>query len=153
MQYKQTIRTLLALPVILCAMTTAVVAFSVPAYAQPGNENNAAAPEKDDRCDPKAEYCTPFQDKENPDNKAKDAGNGQFFIDKYIAPAVTALSALATITITGSIIFAAIQYATAGGDAGKVSAAKQRILKAILLLVFFIFFYAFMRWLLPGGGL
>jgi len=55
------------------------------------------------------------------------------------------------VVITGSIIFAGIQYIVAGNNANTVSAAKKRIQDSIIALVAFFFIWAFLQWLIPGG--
>lgn len=97
------------------------------------------------------QYCTPFNESQSPTPVSSEEGNA--FIRKYISPTIKAMSALVGIFVAGSLIFAGIQYSTAGGDSGKVSAAKQRILKAIVTLAAYVFFYAFMRWILPSANL
>lgn len=69
----------------------------------------------------------------------------------YINPFVAFLSAIAGIIIVISIIVGGLQYSSAGGDPGKVAAAKQRITNAIIALLFLIFLFAFLQWLVPGG--
>ena len=49
------------------------------------------------------------------------------------------------------IIIGGIQYMTAGGNPQAVSAAKSRIINALIALVAFIFTFAFLQWLVPGG--
>lgn len=55
------------------------------------------------------------------------------------------------IIIVIMIIVGGIQYTMAGGDAGKVAAAKGRITNAIYALIAFFFLYAFLQWVVPGG--
>jgi hypothetical protein len=64
---------------------------------------------------------------------------------------VNFLSAGVGIVVTGSIIFAGIQYSLAGGDSAKVSAAKKRITDSLIALLAFAFMYAFLQWIIPGG--
>jgi len=49
------------------------------------------------------------------------------------------------------IILGGIQYSMAGDNPQAVSAAKQRIMNALLALVVYIFMFAFLQWLIPGG--
>lgn len=72
-------------------------------------------------------------------------------IDRYVNPFINTFSALAGIAVVASIIYGGIQYSSAGGDSSKVGAAKSRIGKSIGALVFFIFLYAFLNYLVPGG--
>ncbi len=73
------------------------------------------------------------------------------FIDKYINPAIVALTALVGIAAVISIIFAGIQYASSADDPGTVSKAKQRIFNTLIGLVAYIFLFAFINYLVPGG--
>ena len=61
------------------------------------------------------------------------------------------LSAGVGIIIVIMLIVGGIQYTMAGGDAGKVVAAKGRIINAIYALIAFFFLYAFLQWIVPGG--
>lgn len=72
-------------------------------------------------------------------------------LNKYINPVVNLLAALIGVIVVGSIIAAGIQYSSAGGDPGKVAAAKGRIFNSLLALAGFIFLYAFLQWVIPGG--
>jgi hypothetical protein len=64
---------------------------------------------------------------------------------------VNFLSAGVGIIITGSIIFAGIQYAFAGNNPNDLSAAKKRIENALIALVAFFFIFGFLQYLIPGG--
>lgn len=55
------------------------------------------------------------------------------------------------LVIIGSIIFAGIQYTTAGGDPQNVAKAVKRIRSSITALIFFIFIYAILNYLIPAG--
>lgn len=72
-------------------------------------------------------------------------------ISTYINPVVAFLAAMAGVAVVISIVAGAIQYSSAGGDPGKVAAARARITKAVIALLAFIFLYAFINYLLPGG--
>ena len=73
------------------------------------------------------------------------------FMDKFVNPAIKFLSAGVGLIVTIMIIIAGIQYSMAGGDPQKVAAAKSKIANAILALVTYIFFFALLQWLWPGG--
>lgn len=49
------------------------------------------------------------------------------------------------------IIIGGIQYASAGGNPSGVSEGKKKITNAILALLAYIFLYAALQWLVPGG--
>lgn len=72
-------------------------------------------------------------------------------IVKYLKIFINVLSTVVGVVVVASIVYGAIQYSSAGGDPQKVSAAKKRILGAIIALFMFIFMYAFIQYLVPGG--
>jgi ABC-type maltose transport system permease subunit len=49
------------------------------------------------------------------------------------------------------IIWAGIQYTTARDNAQAVAAAKQKIINVVIGIAAFMFLYAFLNWLVPGG--
>lgn len=49
------------------------------------------------------------------------------------------------------VIWGGIQYTTARDNAQAVQAAKDKILNVVIGLAAFIFLYAFLQWLVPGG--
>lgn len=65
-------------------------------------------------------------------------------INKFLAP-------LAALAVVIGLIWGAIGYSMSAGDASKVAEAKDRIQKALIGLVAFIFLYALLNWLIPGG--
>lgn len=64
---------------------------------------------------------------------------------------INVLSAGIGIVIIGAIIFGGIRYSAAGDNAQATAAAKQHIINALIALVAFIFMFAFLQWLIPGG--
>ena len=73
------------------------------------------------------------------------------FIDTYINPFIYLLSGLVGIVAVISIIFAGIQYASSADDPGMVSKAKQRIFNTVIGLVAYLFLFAFLEYIIPGG--
>lgn len=61
------------------------------------------------------------------------------------------LSALVGIIVTGVIILGGIQYTLAGGNPSALTAARQRITNGLIALFVFLFIFAFLQWLIPGG--
>lgn len=61
------------------------------------------------------------------------------------------LSGLVAVVIVGMITFGGIRYTTAGGDPQKVVAARGQIRNALIALVLYIFMFAFLQWIVPGG--
>lgn len=71
----------------------------------------------------------------------------------YLVTGINILSALAGMAIVFSIMFAGYQYMTARDNAGQVQQAKQRIIWALTALAVFVFMYALLNFLVPGGVL
>lgn len=61
------------------------------------------------------------------------------------------LSAGVGIIVVIAIIVGGVQYAMAGDNPSAVSAAKERIINALIALAVFLFMAAFLQWLVPGG--
>lgn len=72
-------------------------------------------------------------------------------IQKYINPFINFLAALVGVAVVISIIIGGIQYGSSAGDPAKVSAAKNRVRNAIIALLTFLFLYALLNFLIPGG--
>ncbi len=70
---------------------------------------------------------------------------------KYLIPAINFLSIGVGIVVIVMVIIGGIQYSTAGGNAQAVAAARSRIFNAILALLAYIFLWAFLQWIVPGG--
>lgn len=64
---------------------------------------------------------------------------------------INVLSALVGIVAVAVIIMGGMQYSSAGGNPNATSAAKKRITNAVLAVVAWIFLYALLNWLIPGG--
>lgn len=94
---------------------------------------------------------TPKNANEELKNAQKNNNGMNCIISTYINPVVAFLAAMAGVAVVISIVAGAIQYSSAGGDPGKVAAARGRITKAVIALLAFIFLYAFINYLLPGG--
>lgn len=89
--------------------------------------------------------------KANIDCDAKDLDDQNCKILLYLRIFINILSAMVGIVITAVIVIAGIQYSSAGNDPQKISSARNRIVNALLALVTFIFMYAFLQWIVPGG--
>ena len=61
------------------------------------------------------------------------------------------LAAGVGIVVVGVIIVGGIQYMTSGDNPTALTAAKQRITNGLIALVAFLFTFAFLEWLIPGG--
>jgi hypothetical protein len=71
----------------------------------------------------------------------------------YLVVGINILSAIAGMAIVASIMIAGFQYMTARDNSGQIEAARKRIVWAITALVLFIFMYAFLNFIVPGGVL
>lgn len=54
-------------------------------------------------------------------------------------------------SVLAVVIYAGIEFITARGMPEKIQQAKKRITNAIIALLGFIFMYAILQWLIPGG--
>jgi hypothetical protein len=79
------------------------------------------------------------------------AHNGCDLVAKYVSPTAEVLSASFGLVASISIIIAAIQYSASGGDPQKVSAAKKRLYSTVVAIVAYIFLFALLQFLIPGG--
>lgn len=71
----------------------------------------------------------------------------------YIALFIRALSGIVGVVVVAMIVIGGIQYSATGGDPGAVASAKKRIVNALLALVIYIFSFALLQYLIPGGVL
>ena len=69
----------------------------------------------------------------------------------YLNIFINILSAMVGIVVTAVIIWGGIMYSTSKGDPGKISEGKKKIMNGITSLALFIFAYAFLQWVVPGG--
>ena len=69
----------------------------------------------------------------------------------YVNPFIKFLSAFVGVAVVASVIIGGIQYSSAGADSSKITAAKNRIRNAIIALVTYIFLFALLNFLIPGG--
>jgi hypothetical protein len=69
----------------------------------------------------------------------------------YVVLFTNVLSGIVGIVIVIMIAVGGIQYTAARDDPQAVAAAKTRIRNAILALIFYLFAFAFLQWLVPGG--
>jgi hypothetical protein len=72
-------------------------------------------------------------------------------IVNYINTALNILSAMVGVSVVIMIIVGGIQFAGSAGDANVANEAKKKIANALLALVVFIFAWAFLQWIVPGG--
>lgn len=71
----------------------------------------------------------------------------------YIKIFTDALSVLLGVVVVMMIVVGGIRYASAGSNPQAVASAKQHISSALLALVLYLFMFAFLQWIVPGGVL
>jgi hypothetical protein len=71
----------------------------------------------------------------------------------YLVRGINVLSALAGMAIIGSVIFAGYEYMTARDNSGQISKARMRIVWSITAMALFVFMYALLNFIVPGGVL
>jgi len=84
------------------------------------------------------------------DNSCNDTSSCNL-LTQYVQPFINFLSALVGVAVTISIVIGGIQYGSSAGDSAKVSAAKNRIRNSIIALLAFVFLYALLNFVIPGG--
>lgn len=72
-------------------------------------------------------------------------------IISYLVIAIRVLSGLVGVVVVIMITVGGIQYSTARDDPQAAAAAKGRITNALIALVVYLFIFAFLQWLVPGG--
>jgi hypothetical protein len=72
-------------------------------------------------------------------------------IKKYVNPLINMLTVIFAIIAVISLILGGINYSTSEGDPQKVARAKSRIFNTILAVVAYMFLFAFIEFLIPGG--
>ena len=87
----------------------------------------------------------------NPDYAILNPGdeNGISYLLKL---AVRILTGLVAVAAVASIIYAGVQYASAGDDSGKVKAAKDRITQTVIGIILYMLMYVILEFLIPGGA-
>ncbi len=69
----------------------------------------------------------------------------------YIRIITDGLTVIVGIVVVMMLIVGGIQYSSAGSNPQAVTAAKKRISQALFALVIYIFLFAFLQWIVPGG--
>lgn len=85
--------------------------------------------------------------------KRTNLDSGNCTIVAYLTFFIRVLSGLVGIVVITMVIVGGVQYTTSRGDPQAVAAARTRITNAVLALVFYLFIFAFLQWLVPGGVL
>ena len=85
------------------------------------------------------------------DSSVCEAGNGKTPILNMIAVFTNFLAIGVGIAVVGGIIWGALLYTTSNGDAAKTKQGISVIVNAVIGLLLFIFAYAIINALVPGG--
>lgn len=80
-----------------------------------------------------------------------DSNNNCDLVALYVNPFINILSIIVGLVVTASLIVGGIQYTASGGDSQRAAAAKSRISNTLLAMLAFMFLYAFLNFLVPGG--
>lgn len=72
-------------------------------------------------------------------------------VQQYLNPFINFLAALVGVAVVISIVIGGIQYGSSAGDPQKAAAAKSRIRNSIIALLTFLFLFALLNFLIPGG--
>lgn len=155
----QTILSVIAVASILIITTSGVTALTPPDGGST-TTTNATTPTShvSDVCHPENDIPpgVPLSAKELQSCKACKKGNPQGCLRnnkliKDLQIIVDVMSAGVGVVVVAMIIIGGIQYSIAGDNPEKVKAARQRITNALIALVAFMFIFAFVQWLIPGG--
>ena len=79
------------------------------------------------------------------------AGDCNDCISKDIQIAANVLAIGVSLVITIMIVIAGLQYMTSRDNPQAIQAAKTKIINAVIALIAFVFIYAFLQWVVPGG--
>ncbi|MGH7193419.1 MAG: pilin [Candidatus Saccharimonadales bacterium] len=77
--------------------------------------------------------------------------SGCDLINNYVNPFINLLSIAFGLIAVISLIMGGIQYSTSQGDPQKSAQAKSRISNTFLAIFAYLFLYAFLQFLIPGG--
>lgn len=88
---------------------------------------------------------------DNPDCTDEDINQSNCKIVDYIVTFTRALSGIVGIVIVIMITVGGVQFSTSRDNPQALAAARGRIINALLALVFYMFSFALLQWLVPGG--
>jgi hypothetical protein len=85
------------------------------------------------------------------DSAIKCGDSGCNLIEKYINPSIQFFSVAFGLICVMSILIGAVNFVTSEGDPQKASKAKTRIARTIFAIFMYLFLYAFLEFIVPGG--
>ena len=121
------------------------------ATCTPGPSNPSCICESQGCDDGKATKTAPKCGNASPNASRSDQLKQNCIVVEVINPIVKVFGAIVGIVIVGTIIFGGIEYSIAGDNAESVTKAKKRITNGVIALAVFLFAFAFLQWLVPGG--
>ena len=92
-----------------------------------------------------------FADDKNPFENSTAILPSDWGIEEILNLVLATLTAGAVVLATGSIVVAGFLYMTAQSNAGQVEKAKTMIFNTIIGVIAYIFMWAILEWLIPGG--
>lgn len=72
-------------------------------------------------------------------------------ITRYLVDFIKVLTGIVGVVVVLVITIGGVQYSMARDNPQAVAAAKQRIINALLALLLYMFLFAFLQWVVPGG--
>lgn len=138
-------------------VATLAIAFVLPVAAAipagcPGGP--AGAPSPGTVCSPQTPAPAGSTSVNNSQCESQDLEpNDDCLILKYLLGAINVLSALVGIVIVIMIAVGGLQYSASRDNPQATQAAKEKIRNAILALLAYMFMYAFLQYIIPGGVL
>lgn len=125
------------------AGVAALCVLTIP-FAQPVSACSAAEPALNSKSAGSDKMCCPPKADGSPETDAKTC-----IFNKYINPIIKVLSGIVLFVVIVGMTWGGIQYASSSGDPQKVTKAKASITKALIGLVTFMVFGAFVQFLSP----
>ena len=101
--------------------------------------------------DPLKNEACPKDDPCGTSNAGPSDNSGCDFVKTYVNPAIQLFSVVFGLIVAIGVITGAIQYITSSGDPQKAAKAKARITTSVVALVGYVFLFALLQFLVPGG--
>lgn len=116
--------------------TTPTGQVNVPCACPPGQQLITQA------VDSSGSHCVPI-------NNTGDLNSNPIFV--YLKAILRFMAAGIGLAVAGGIIFGGYMYMTARANAGQIEKAKVVIINSVVGLFLFIFMYAILQFIIPGG--
>jgi hypothetical protein len=93
--------------------------------------------------------CSSLYKQHSPQYEACAKSNNLF--DRYLNPFIRFLSIAVGLAVVIGILIGGLQYIASAGDPQKAAAGKKHIWNAVLALIVYLFLFAMLNFLIPGG--